>query len=89
MPLVPSWPEGKPGRLTYPDNRTASGSEALRKPTVSPTTGTEPGNFVVVPPGWRPELRDGLIEEFKLPKDTQRIDAPTRYVWIVGRANRL
>jgi hypothetical protein len=38
---------------------------------VSPTTGTEPGNFVVVPPGWRPELRDGLIEEFKLPKDTQ------------------
>src|SRR5208283_1289596 len=48
------------------------------------TTGTEAGNFVVVPPGWRPDLRDRLIEEFKLPKDTQRIDAPTPYVWIIG-----
>ncbi len=49
------------------------------------TTGTEAGNFVVVPPGWRPDLRDRLIEDFKLPKDTQRIDAPTPYVWIIGR----
>jgi hypothetical protein len=49
------------------------------------TTGTEAGNFIVVPPGWRPDLKDRLIEEFKLPKDTQRIDAPTPYVWIVGR----
>ena len=49
------------------------------------TTGTEAGNFIVVPPGWRPDLRDRLIEEFKLPKDTQRIDAPTPYVWIIGR----
>jgi hypothetical protein len=49
------------------------------------TTGTEAGNFVVVPPGWRPDLRDRLIEEFKLPKDAQRIDAPTPYVWIIGR----
>ena len=49
------------------------------------TTGTEAGNFVVVPPGWRPDLRDRLIEEFKLPKNTQRIDAPTSYVWIIGR----
>ena len=49
------------------------------------TTGTQAGNFIVVPPGWRPDLRDRLIEEFKLPKDTQRIDAPTPYVWIVGR----
>src|SRR5271165_5739107 len=49
------------------------------------TTGTEAGNFVVVPPGWRPDLKDRLIEEFKLPKDTQRIDAPTPYVWIIGR----
>jgi hypothetical protein len=24
-------------------------------------------------------------EEFRLPKDTQRIDAPTPYVWIIGR----
>jgi len=49
------------------------------------TTGTEAGNFVVAPPGWRPDLRDRFIEEFKLPKDTQRIDAPTPYVWIIGR----
>ena len=49
------------------------------------TTGTEAGNFIVFPPGWRPDLRDRLIEEFKLPKDTQRIDAPTPYVWIIGR----
>jgi hypothetical protein len=49
------------------------------------TTGTDAGNFVVVPPGWRPDLRDRLIEDFKLPKETQRIDAPTPYVWIIGR----
>ena len=30
-------------------------------------------------------MKDRLIEEFKLPKDTQRIDAPTSYVWIIGR----
>jgi len=47
------------------------------------TTGTQAGNFVVVPPGWRPDLRDRPIEQ--LPKDTQRIDAPTPYVWIIGR----
>jgi len=49
------------------------------------TTGTQAGNFFVVPPGWRPDLRDRFIEEFKLPKDIQRIDAPTPYVWIIGR----
>jgi len=49
------------------------------------TTGTQAGNFIVVPPGWRPDVRDRLIEEFKLPKDTRRIDAPTPYVWIIGR----
>jgi hypothetical protein len=49
------------------------------------TTGTEAGNFIVVPPGWRPDLRDKLVEDFKLPKDIQRIDAPTPYVWIIGR----
>jgi hypothetical protein len=49
------------------------------------TTGTAAGNFIVVAPGWRPDLRDRLSEEFKLPKDTQRIDAPTPYVWIIGR----
>jgi hypothetical protein len=49
------------------------------------TTGTHAGNFLVTPPGWRPDLRDRFIDEFKLPKDTQRIDAPTPYVWIIGR----
>ncbi|MBV9877087.1 MAG: DUF1254 domain-containing protein [Verrucomicrobia bacterium] len=49
------------------------------------TTGTEANNFIVIPPEWRPDLRDRLIEEFKLPKDTLRIDAPTTYVWIIGR----
>src|SRR5208337_3270566 len=48
------------------------------------TTGTQAGNFIIVPSGWRPDLKDRLIEEFKLPKDTQRIDAPTPYVWIIG-----
>jgi hypothetical protein len=49
------------------------------------TTGTQAGNFLVVPLGWRPDLRDRFIEEFKLPKDIQRIDAPTPYVWVIGR----
>src|SRR3972149_5862764 len=49
------------------------------------TTGTQASNFLVVPSGWRPDLRDRFIEEFKLPKDTQRIDAPTPYVWVIGR----
>lgn len=49
------------------------------------TTGTQAGNFVIVPPGWRPDLREKLIEEFRLPKDAQRIDAPTPYVWVIGR----
>ncbi len=49
------------------------------------TTGTGEGHFLVTPPGWRPDLRDTFAEEFKLPKDTQRIDAPTPNVWIIGR----
>lgn len=49
------------------------------------TTGTQAANFVIVPPGWLPELKNRLIEDFKLPKDTQRIDAPTPYVWVIGR----
>src|SRR5262245_36966874 len=32
-----------------------------------------------------PDLRNRLIEELNLPKDTQRIEAPTPYVWIIGR----
>jgi hypothetical protein len=49
------------------------------------TTGTQAGNFLLAPRGWRPELRDQLVEELKLPKGTQRIDAPTPYIWIIGR----
>lgn len=49
------------------------------------TTGTQPGTFVLTAPGWRPDLRDRLIEEFRLPKDAQIIEAPTPYVWIIGR----
>jgi hypothetical protein len=48
------------------------------------TTGTQAQTYIIVPSGWRPDLRDRLIEEFKLPKDTQRIDAPTPYVWVIG-----
>jgi hypothetical protein len=49
------------------------------------TTGTKAGTFLLTPPGWRPDLRDRFIDEFKLPKETQRIDAPTPYVWLIGR----
>jgi hypothetical protein len=49
------------------------------------TTGTEAGHFLVAGPGWRPDLRDRFVKEFKLPKGTQRIDAPTPYVWVIGR----
>ena len=49
------------------------------------TTGTQAGNFLITPVGWRPDLRERFIEEFRLPKDIQRIDAPTPYVWIIGR----
>ena len=49
------------------------------------TTGTQAGNFLVAPPNWRPDLREKLAEELKLPDGTQRIDAPTPYVWVIGR----
>ena len=49
------------------------------------TTGTEAQTFLVTPPGWRPDLRERFIDEFKLPKKTQRIEAPTSYVWVIGR----
>jgi hypothetical protein len=37
------------------------------------TTGTQ--NFLIVPPGGQPDVRDRVIKDFKLPKDMQRIDA--------------
>jgi hypothetical protein len=49
------------------------------------TTGTQAQHFLVAPLGWRPDLRDRYIEEFRLPRETQRIDAPTPHVWIIGR----
>jgi hypothetical protein len=39
------------------------------------TTGTQAGNFLVTPPGWTGPV----------PADFIRIDAPTPYVWIIGR----
>ncbi|MCP1937886.1 DUF1254 domain-containing protein [Bradyrhizobium japonicum] len=39
------------------------------------TTGTKAANFLVVPPGWTGSV----------PADFARIDAPTPYVWIIGR----
>ena len=39
------------------------------------TTGTQAGNFLLVPPGWNGKVPDGFT----------RIAAPTPYVWIIGR----
>lgn len=39
------------------------------------TSGTEPSSFAVVPPGWNGAL----------PQNVERINAPTPYVWIIGR----
>src|SRR5262249_26384443 len=39
------------------------------------TTGTAAGNYGIVPPGWAGALPAGVA----------RIDAPTPYVWIIGR----
>ncbi|MGX1099205.1 hypothetical protein ACSSVZ_003255 [Amorphus sp. MBR-141] len=47
------------------------------------TTGTEAANFLVTPPGWRPEAGRDLPAG--LPEETQRIAAPTPYVWVIGR----
>jgi hypothetical protein len=39
------------------------------------TTGTQAGNFLVTPAGWTGTVPEGMT----------RIDAPTPYVWIIGR----
>jgi hypothetical protein len=39
------------------------------------TTGTKAGNFVIVPAGWNGKVPPGFT----------RIDAPTPYVWVIGR----
>jgi hypothetical protein len=39
------------------------------------TTGTKAGNFLVTPPGWNGTVPDGMT----------RINAPTPYVWLIGR----
>lgn len=49
------------------------------------TTGTHAQHFLVAPAGWRPDLRERFIDEFRLPKETQRISAPTSHVWIIAR----
>ena len=41
----------------------------------SRTTGTRAGSFLVTPPGWNATVPAGIA----------RIDAPTPYVWIIGR----
>ncbi len=41
----------------------------------SRTTGTQAGNFLITPPGW-----SGTV-----PAGVTRIDAPTPYVWVIGR----
>src|SRR6516225_3665078 len=39
------------------------------------TTGTQAGDFIITPPGWSGDT----------PSEMTRIDAPTPYVWIIGR----
>ena len=39
------------------------------------TTGTKAGEYAYTPPGW-----DG-----KLPEGVARVDAPTPYIWVIGR----
>ncbi|MCS0503693.1 DUF1254 domain-containing protein [Ancylobacter mangrovi] len=49
------------------------------------TTGTKAANFLVTPPGWRPDLGEDFAKALGLPEGTRRIEAPTPLVWIIGR----
>jgi hypothetical protein len=50
------------------------------------TTGTKAADYLVVPQRWKPEVaREKLIADYKLPAETQIVNAPTSYVWIIGR----
>ncbi|MEG6507959.1 DUF1254 domain-containing protein [Methyloligella sp. 2.7D] len=49
------------------------------------TTGTKAGTFLITPPDWRPELKDGFAKELGLPEGTQRISASTPWLWVIGR----
>ncbi len=49
------------------------------------TTGTQAATFLVTPAGWRPDLGADFAKELDLPEGTQRIEAPTAHVWIIGR----
>lgn len=51
----------------------------------SRTSGTKAATFLVAPAGWRPDLRQRFVKEFRLPEDTQVIESPTPYVWVIGR----
>jgi len=49
------------------------------------TTGTQAATFLVAPPAWHPDPGPDFAKELGLPEGTRRIDAPTPYVWIIGR----
>jgi hypothetical protein len=49
------------------------------------TTGTRAAHFLLVPPDARALPPDRLTRDFNLPQGTQRIEAPTPFVWIIGR----
>ena len=48
------------------------------------TTGTQAGNFLVAPPGWRPDLRDGS-SKIQAAEGHPAHRCADAYVWIIGR----